>query len=325
MFDPEKQLDRWFAYLNSLSWQAGELDHCAYCAFLRAATLSVPQDTAYAEVLRRTRNADAHARFYKLEHQQRVAVGYVGNKKWEPLAYDYPPRPPEMKFDPETLGAIARQLPEASPAYLRSRSAIDPCRIDTGTFLRTIFRPEEKVLIFDSYRSQGQVVWQYPGEKQSGALLGFTTGKRHGVWYLSNPVDGSWHFNPREGCQSRRSQESVTSYRHMVLESDEAERDAWIAYLCQLHLPVLAIYSSGGRAPHCLIRIDAPSKDAWDRFVRPRIPALVRAGACRGSLTALRLSRLPGCRREEKNALQELLFLNPNPLPRPICELKALR
>jgi hypothetical protein len=74
-----------------------------------------------------------------------------------------------------------------------------------------------------------------------------------------------------------------------------------------------------------LVCIDAASKDDWSKFVAPRISQFVRHGACRGSLSALRLSRLPGCRREEKNAWQQLYYLNPNPLPRPICELDSLR
>jgi hypothetical protein len=324
MMDTETRLDRWFVYLNSLSWQRGELDRCAYLSFLRAASLSIDQSTAYAEILRRTRNADPHARFYKLEHQQRLAVGYTGGKKWEPAECYNPPRPPEPKFERATLAQIAATLPEASPAYLYHRSPLNPSEVDTASFLRIVFRSGEKVLIFDSYRSQGQFLWRYPGQA-ADALASFQRGKRHGVWYLCNPLDGQWHFNPRRQCQSRRSQESVTSFRHLVLESDVASRDQWIAYLCQLELPVLAIYSTAGRAPHGLIRIDAPSKNAWDRFVRPRIGELVRAGACRGSLTAVRLSRLPGCRREEKGAWQELLYLNPNALPGPICELKALR
>jgi hypothetical protein len=318
--DPQERLDRWFVYLNSLCWQRGELDRCAYLAFLRAGSLSIGQETAYAEVLRRTRNADPYARLYKLEHQQRLACAYLGENKWGQRASHYPPAPPEAKFDPQTLSAIAERLPEASPAYLRSKSPIDPRQVDSATFLRTVFRSRENVLIFDSYRSQGQLLWQYPGT-QNDALARFKTGKTKGVWYLCNPIDGQWHYNARQQCQSRRSQESVTSYRHLILESDAAERDAWIAYLCQIELPVLAIYSTGGRAPHGLIKIGSTSKNQWDRFVRPRIPELVRAGACRGSLTAARLSRLPGCRREEKGSWQELYYLNPTPLSSPICEL----
>ena len=325
--DPEKRLDTWFAYLNSLPWVSGQLDRSSYLGFLRAVSLSIPQDTAFAEILRRVKNADLHARLNKLEHQQRLAFQYAGEKKWTPGEYNYPPPAPKPEFNPGALRQSAQKLPEASPTYLYRRSPINPAEVDAERFLEAIFRPGEHAVIFEQFRSQGQMVWWHGSSdpNQNRRLEYFRTGKRQGVWFLANPVDGQFHYNPRQGCQSRRSEESITSFRHLVLESDEAGRDEWIAYLCQLDLPVVAIYSTGGRAPHALVRIDAASKDAWNRFVSPRIPQLVRHGACRGSLTALRLSRLPGCRREEKNAWQELYFLNPNPLPRPICELEILR
>lgn len=333
MIDTEKQLDLWFVYLNSLVWEPGQLDRSSYLGFLRAISLSVPQESAYAEILRRIKNANPHARLHKLDHQQRLAFQYVGQyaggKTWNPAPSCYPPREPEPKFDQETLQRIAARLPEACPAFLWKRSPIDPAQIDSRRFLETVFRPGEAAIIFERFHSQGQLVWRHDlsgiDGRQASRLEAFKTGKREGVWYLCNPVDGAYHYNPRQGHQSRRSEESVTSFRHLVLESDEAGRDEWIAYLCQLELAILAIYSTGGRAPHALARIDSPNKEAWDRFVHPRIPALVRAGACRGSLTAIRLSRLPGCRREEKNAWQELFYLNPDPAPKPISELKVLR
>jgi hypothetical protein len=328
MIDTDKRLDWWFAYLNSLCWQPGELDRCAYLGFLRAATLSIPEEAAYAEVLRRTRQADPHARFYKLEHQMRLAYQYAGATEWTPNSYHYSPPPPRPEFDAATLKRIAARLPEASPAYLRARSPIDPLEVDPTRFLETVFRPGESAIIFDRFHSQGQLVWRHSlagDECQRRRLESFRTGKAQGVWFLSNPCDAQWHYNPRQGHQSRRSEESISSFRHLVLESDEADRHEWIAYLCQLDLAVIAIYGTGGNAPHALVRIDAPSKDAWDRFVHPLIPAFVRAGGCRKTLSAVRLSRLPGCRREEKNALQKLYYLNPHPLPGPICELKVLR
>jgi hypothetical protein len=325
--DQERRIDIWFAYLNSLPWQSGELDRSSYLSFLRAVSLSIPQETAYSEVLRRIKNAEPHARLHKLEHQQQLAYQYVGDKKWTSQDHCSPVPLSHPAFEPEALIHIALRLPEASPAYLYRRSPIDSSKVEIGQFLETVFRPGEGAIIFEDFRSQGQMLWRHGSSdpNQNRRLEYFRTGKQKGVWFLANPVDGRYHYNPRQGEQSRRSEESIISFRHLILESDEAGRDEWIAYLCQLDLPVLAIYSTGGRAPHALLRIDAGSKDDWNRLVTPRVPEFVRHGACRGSLTALRLTRLPGCRREEKNAWQELYFLNPNPLPRPICELDLLR
>jgi hypothetical protein len=325
--DQDKQIDVWFAYLNTLTWEPGQLDRSSYLAFLRAISLKVPEQTAYAEILWRVKNAEPHARLYKLGHQQQLAYRYIGNGQWTGKNRCYSVQVPQPEFEPETLKKVALKLPNASALYLYGRSPIDPSSVDTNQFLETVFRPGERVLIFENFRSQGQMLWWYGSRdpNQNRRLDYFKTGRKDGVWFLTNPVDGQFHYNPRQNEQSRRSEESITSFRHFILESDEADHDEWIAYLCQLELPILSIYSTGGRAPHALVRIDAASKEDWNKFVAPRISQFVRHGTCRGSLSALRLSRLPGCRREERNAWQQLYYLNPNPLPKPICELDALR
>jgi hypothetical protein len=323
--DPDARFDRWFIYLNSLYWEAGHLDRSTYLGFLRAASLGISEDSAYCEILRRIKKADPHARFAKLEHQLQLAYSYAGQHRSGYNRTDYPPPPPRPKFDPDRLAEIAAKLPEASPEYLRRRSPIDPALVDTTRFLQMIFRAGESVLIFSDYTSQGQLLWRYPGEDQRRSLVRFSSGRKRGVWYLCNPVDGIYHYNPRVGHKSRRSEESITDFRHLILESDVAGPDQWIAYLAQLDLPILAIYSTGGRSPHALARIDTPTKATFDRFVRARIPELVRAGACQGSLSAVRLSRLPGCRREEKNAEQKLYYLNANPTQIAICRNGTFR
>jgi hypothetical protein len=323
--DPDIRLDRWFIYLDSLGWEAGHLDRSSYLGFLRAASLGISEDAAYCEILRRLKNADPHARFAKLEHQLQVAYSYAGQDCSGYNKTDCAPPPPRPKFDSDRLAEIAAKLPEASPEYLRRRSPIDPAGVDTTGFLQTVFRPGESALIFSEYTSQGQLLWCYPGEDQRHSLGRFTSGRRRGVWYLCNPVDGVYRYNPRVGHKSRRSEESITDFRHLILESDVAGRDEWIAFLCQLDLPILAVYSTGGRSPHALVRIDTPNKAAWDRFVRRRMPELIKAGACQGSLSAVRLSRLPGCRREERNALQQVYYLNPNPTQTAICSNQIFR
>jgi hypothetical protein len=52
-------------------------------------------------------------------------------------------------------------------------------------------------------------------------------------------------------------------------------------------------------------------------------PILVTLGADPKSLSAVRLTRLPGCRRGDQ--LQKLLYLNPAPRPKPICTLDRQR
>ena len=105
----------------------------------------------------------------------------------------------------------------------------------------------------------------------------------------------------------------------MVLESDIAEQDQWLACLVQLPLRIAAIYTSGGKSIHALVRLDAESKKEWDHQRDAMKPILVTLGADEAALTAVRLSRLPATMRGDR--LQELLYLNPLPNCTPIINL----
>jgi hypothetical protein len=102
----------------------------------------------------------------------------------------------------------------------------------------------------------------------------------------------------------------------MVLENDEADESEWLACLVQLPLRIAAIYTSGGKSIHALVRIDAGSKPQWDRERDAIKPVVVTLGADPNAMTAVRLSRLPGTMRGERP--QQLLYLDPNPDGSPI-------
>jgi hypothetical protein len=226
------------------------------------------------------------------------------------------------------LAQVAAQLPGVDESYLLARSPVDPRTVTADGFLRAVFRPGEKIIVFTNELSQGQLIWDADTLAATARLVSFASGQRRGVWYLTNPVDGFYRKNPRQGTLSRRSEESVTSWRHMVLESDVAPRNQWFSYLCQINARPLAIYSSGHESIHALLLVDGiRTKAEWDDAIRHSgiMEVLCRYGACRGSLSAVRLSRLPGCRREETDGLQQLLFLNPEPEEAPICQLPILR
>jgi hypothetical protein len=139
----------------------------------------------------------------------------------------------------------------------------------------------------------------------------FTYGRQN-VWLLSNPVTGT------EVNGSWRSEPNVTSWRYGVIETDIVPLDLWLRILVQLHLPISAIYTSGGRSVHALYRIDASSKTEWDQVAAVVKRQLVPVGACSGTFTAVRLTRLPGCMRGETGQMQRLLYLSSNPQKRPI-------
>ena len=254
----------------------------------------------------------------------------------------FKPRPaaqaPGPQFDSEAFIAFIAGHNKIDAGWLAARSPVCPWNRTPASFLHALYHKGEKVIIFDDFRSQGQEVWEHPGLPfDARALDSFAKGKSHGVWFLCNPVDGKFHLND-DGKQSRRSRQSVTSWRFLLLESDRADISAsdWLAALALLPLPVVSICETGGRLAHALLQADAPGKESWDRIKDGLAPVLTMIGADIGSLSAVRLTRLPCCERlgkEDKDGkyqrhtggprLQRLLYLNPAPDGTPIAEQKA--
>jgi hypothetical protein len=224
-------------------------------------------------------------------------------------------------YQREALERLSSRHPQVvDGAYLGLRSKFTCWNRSPAGFLHKLFRKGERVIVFTDFYSQGQALWLHPGPVGNLSTLDrFRTGEQN-VWFLSNPVDGRYYPNPREGGkESRRSEEAITWWRYAVIESDQADPKTWLRALVQLPLPISAIYSSGGKSIHALVRIDACSKLEWDRLVATLKPALVRLGADPAALSAVRLSRLPNCVRGETGALQELLYFDDDPDDAPIC------
>lgn len=230
--------------------------------------------------------------------------------------------PSKAKFIPATLKRVAAKTAEVKDV-LRFIAERSPVRVDTqnaASVLRRLYArgSGEKVILFTDMQSQGQFIWE---ANKSDLIQGqhLPTGAE-GVWFLPQPVTGEFHPNPRDdGKLSRRAQEAVTSWRYVVLESDQADKDDWLRCLVQLPLRIASICDSGGRSIHALARVDATSKLDWDARVGAVKPILVTLGADSQALSAVRLSRLPHAMRGERR--QELLYLNTEPSGLPILQL----
>jgi len=226
---------------------------------------------------------------------------------------------PVPKFNPELALSTASRVPlDITPEWLKSHS---PFLVSCSTeeFLSSIFQPGEQVLIFNRYKSQGKLLWR------AGMSIERSFTRLHwkeGAWFLSNPVDGRYHWNSRLEKNSRRSQESVISFRYAVLECDQKPKEkwlpVWLKILVQLPLPIVSITDSAGKSAHALVRVSADSKEAWDKVKLEILRPLVTIGADDGALSAVRLTRLPQCWRGDQR--QELLYLNPGADGRPIYE-----
>jgi len=275
-------------------------------------------------------------------------------KAWVP-ARDWRPEPrreatPAPEYDADKLRNFAGEYAGIiDAAWLANRSPLDPSICTTNDFLTALYHPDrgERVLIFTNEYSQGEYMWPCPELPDRG---------KEGVWFLAQPVSGEYLPNPRSrppGQPSRRIMECVRSWRYMLLESDEAPARLWLAAVVQLPLRIAAIYTSGSRSVHVLVQVDAPTRDEWDGIKAQLLQGMVTLGACRGSLSSVRLTRLPGCLRlgkkrplkdEAGNAvlddkgrpralyekfttpgIQKLLYLAPDPDPRPLASLVCRR
>ena len=278
--------------------------------------------------------------------------GDFGNVTRRPMPKPRPKRPP---FDLEALTRLAGKCPlEISADWLLSRSPSSfPGRtgeqgIETAeAMLSALYLPGEHVLVFTSPFSQGDFLYcPGKGSFRLGDKPGIDpvdsplpTGGPEGVWFLVQPVEGQWKPNrnnkekdgtPKPG---RRHGDCVTAWRFLVLESDHAPENLWLKALVQLPFPIVAIYTSGGRSVHALVRVDCQTKPAFDSLRDDLVQVLAPLGADAAAMTAVRLSRLPGLYRHgtkdkdgklqqyAKPRLQKLLWLNPAAKAEPILNI----
>jgi hypothetical protein len=244
-----------------------------------------------------------------------------------PVAPNPSPRTTTKTFyDPAYLLEFTAKLFDTIDGeYLEARSEFTCYNRSPAGFLHKIFRQGKNVWVTDNPESREGLIWTHDGAVQDLSELNHLQTGRSGVWFLSNPIDGAPHqlerlrsqFNP-EGL-SFRATECITDWHHAVLETDCAPADLWLKALVLLELPVIAIYDSGGRGPHALVRLGASSITEWHALLAPHLEHLVRLGACAKTLSPLRLTRLPNCIREQTGRLQQLLYLAPNADGTPIA------
>jgi hypothetical protein len=264
------------------------------------------------------------------EIQTTVVKAYAGT--WTPFRSHHRTPVPltEIHFDPAKLAGIASIIPQPQNwrHWLWERSAKRPETQNALSFLAHLYRDGEKVHLFDHMEAKTPtqtITISHPMDCRVPAVIQAGGENGLGCWYLCNPVDGEWHHNPRQNTMSCRSEESLTAFRYAVLESDQAPFAQWLAFIVQLPIRVAAIYSSGGRSIHALVRLDAANKKEFDATIAPLKRPLKVLGADPACLSAVRLTRLPGCWRPEKNGFQKLLYLCPNPPDVRLADLPVIR
>lgn len=239
-------------------------------------------------------------------------------------------RKPRANYCPEKLEAFAAKAGGFTAADMERKSPVPPDEVTPAGFLRFISQPGQRRLISDRFRSQGQKLWECPppevatNDMELAAFVRPAAGM--GTWFTVNPVDGQWRELPRLVSEhnprgrTRRAEENLTAFPFMLIESDEAPHDLWIAALSVLPLPIVAVYESAKKSVHALVKIGAATEGEWKRAVEKRRAPLVMLGADDAAMRAVQLSRLPQCFRAETGKWQRLLYLNGAPDGTPIIE-----
>ena len=132
--------------------------------------------------------------------------------------------------------------------------------------------------------------------------------------FCVNPLTGEPNAE-----NSFRSDDCVSEYRYVLLESDKLPLAQQVALLKGLKLPIVSMTYSGGKSIHALVKVDAlgfgsiNDKSDWDQKVKDTLfPQIIPLGFDRANSNPSRFSRLPGMWRPDKDVFQPLLYLNRN-------------
>ena len=310
--------------------------------------------------VRQASKAPSESGYLLGKNRQRVTEDEWKRVRSETRAVEPEKLKKDQAIDEEALRKlVVREVVDED--FFLARSPVDVAALEgPAEFLGALYEEGEKVLCFTTERSQGDFGFEvkkhegFPGKAwRLGARPGVKaalgemprTG-RLGVWFLCNPVDGKW--KPNGGLDnhgkpmlSRRSAPNITSWRFLLLESDEVEASVWMNVVAQLPLPISAIYTSGGRSVHALVRLDARTQDELRQCGEWIGPVLAKLGGDWKALSSVRLTRLPMCFREGKMRkvmgdgggyerfpepkLQRLLWLDPDPGCEPILTMPKMR
>jgi hypothetical protein len=337
----------WLKYVDAFDWAPGELDHQEFAAFSKAAFYGIEQEYAFAIVVEKMKRCGArNLRLSKIRHSLARAYSSGGDgpcKSAPPL--NLPPiQPYNEDLLKETVGELADHVDEA---FFTQRSPFTTWNRTPAGALHKISLPRENIWVTaDAYSVDGCLwahdninhcsarwisVTGHPGGPEkfepSFRCLSFFERNQRNVWFLNNPINGEPHYDTRFTSygHSYRCLEAVTSWRYLVMETDVASAALWLALLAMLPIRIAMVYLSGRRGWHALCRIDAASKLEADDIAEVYKREYAPLGACTGTLSAFRLTRLPNCFRGETGQWQKLIYLSANPTGVPIKEQPVLR
>jgi hypothetical protein len=214
----------------------------------------------------------------------------------------------KREFDEEKLKALTAEGPLPVEDFLQS-SPIAVADITASEFLRRLY-PKQANIIFTDQQSQGKLVWN---ETMPDLLVdNAITKNTEGAWIMVNPVNGKFLPIPRLGKKSQRAEENLVAYEYLLIESDSVEMELWLRVLSKLDLPIVAVTTSGSKSAHALVRVGQKDREGYLARASEIADLVVPLGADPAAMSAVRLTRVPGCMRRDTGKAQTLIYFNPD-------------
>jgi hypothetical protein len=206
------------------------------------------------------------------------------------------------------LAATLRQSREKYGEYGEADLwELSPVRINWGpgedarNLLEILYQPDDVLFIGDRYGKQVKTVQEWLADPDLC---------KH-PHIIPNPLTGL-EGHTKSGTPSLRADNCVMAFKYAVVEFDDMPREDQIGFWLSIHLPVVALIDSGGKSIHGWVKVDAPDRAAWEKYVEGKLfPMLTTIGCDPSCRNEARLSRLPGHFRAEKKNWQRILFLDP--------------
>lgn len=170
--------------------------------------------------------------------------------------------------------------------------------IPAAVALRALFEAGERLRVVREARQDEAGSWK-PASKgrllERDELAGLLERDELG----ENPQAGAWlGINPQRDDSATDA--AVSSFRFLLVESDDGDAGQQLAIIQATGLPVAAVIDSGGKSLHAWVKVDAPSLEEHRRRAAVVYSLPLLRGFDRANKNAGRLTRLPGATRGDR-------------------------
>ena len=217
---------------------------------------------------------------------------------------------PKISLKREKDEKFLLSMTAEGPLSVEDFTATSPVSPDIAVseFLRSLYGGKHNI-IFTDQQTQGKLVWH--DKVPDLAVHQVIANNTEGAWIMVNPVDGQFKAIERLGKKSRRAEENLVAYEYLLIESDSVELELWLRVLSKLTLPIVSVTTSGSKSAHALVRINAKDRADYLEKASEIADLVVPLGADPAAMSAVRLTRVPGCERKDTGKPQKLIYFNP--------------